>query len=593
MSSKSRETPMAKTIAAPASRATASPLGVLMKSNLLMIWRKMGSLRHQSRLLTSVIVVFVASYLVLAFLLFKVGLRFLYHFPPLGTLLVERLMFLLFFFLFALLLLSNLVISYTNFFRNREAAFLLTMPIPRHTVFQWKMIESTVLASWAFLFLIAPLVAAFGMTRDVSWHFYPVATALVALFILLPAAAGSCLSVLVARYLDRRLFQVLALLFVVSLVAFAAFWLKPDPIPEDLEETRVLAVLNKILHKTRFAQFPFLPSHWMSSSVLLWSEGALWGAGFFGMMLLSYVMFFGFLACTRMGEPLYAASSAVNSRGSVFGGWRWFQSRRKRAHLKNMLPVGLLERLVSRLPFLRVDQRALIVKDTRVFWRDTTQWAQSLMLFGLLGVYIFNLRHFTQQLTNPFWIHLVSYLNLGACSLNLATLTTRFVFPQFSLEGKRMWIVGMAPLGIRRILQTKFWLAAVTSEIVTLGLIVLSCHMLQMPWPKTLFFAATITVMTFTLTGLAIGLGALYPNLREENPSKIVSGFGGTFCLVLSFLYILGSVVLLAMASPWGRSSIFESERGWKALAIFLVFSFLLGWLPYRMGLKRVQQVEL
>ena len=53
--------------------------------------------------------------------------------------------------------------------------------------------------------------------------------------------------------------------------------------------------------------------------------------------------------------------------------------------------------------------------------------------------------------------------------------------------------------------------------------------------------------MTLTLTGLAVGLGALYPNFKEENPSKIVSGFGGTFCLVLSFLYILGSVVLLAL----------------------------------------------
>ena len=54
-----------------------------------------------------------------------------------------------------------------------------------------------------------------------------------------------------------------------------------------------------------------------------------------------------------------------------------------------------------------------------------------------------------------------------------------------------------------------------------------------------------------TLTGLAVGLGALYPNFKEDNPSKIVSGFGGTFCLVLSFIYILGSVVLLAMATPW------------------------------------------
>src|SRR5204863_9210692 len=106
-----------------------------------------------------------------------------------------------------------------------------------------------------------------------------------------------------------------------------------------------------------------------------------------------------------------------------------------------------------------------------------------------------------------------------------------------------------------RVVKIKYWLASGTSLGVTLGLITLSCYMLDMPWTQTLYFAIAVTVMTFTLTGLAVGLGALYPNFKEENPSKIVSGFGGTFCLVLSFLYILGSVVLLALASPWSTAS--------------------------------------
>jgi ABC-2 type transport system permease protein len=55
-------------------------------------------------------------------------------------------------------------------------------------------------------------------------------------------------------------------------------------------------------------------------------------------------------------------------------------------------------------------------------------------------------------------------------------------------------------------------------------------------------------------SGLAVGLGALFPNFKEDNPSKIVSGFGGTFCLVLSFLYIVAAVTLLALGSPWSWS---------------------------------------
>jgi len=207
--------------------------------------------------------------------------------------------------------------------------------------------------------------------------------------------------------------------------------------------------------------------------------------------------------------------------------------------------TGRLEKIAAKLFWLDRDTRALAVKDLRMFWRDTTQWGQSVMLFGLLGVYIINLRNFTHQLTSPFWVNLVAFLNLGICSLNLASVTTRFVFPQFSLEGRRLWIIGMAPMGMARVVKTKFWLAGISSLFVTSGLITLSCYLLKMSWDRVLFFGAVVTVMTFALNGVAIGLGVLYPNLKEANPNKIVSGFGGTLCFVLSSFYILASVLLL------------------------------------------------
>src|SRR5215207_2685221 len=122
------------------SSAPSAPLLLLLRVNALQMWRRLKSVRQQSRLLTGIIVLFVSGYLALSFWLFYEGLRFVAGFPGLGTVLTERLMYLLFAFLFALLLLSNLVISYTNLFRNREAAFLLTAPVPWQTIFRWKFI---------------------------------------------------------------------------------------------------------------------------------------------------------------------------------------------------------------------------------------------------------------------------------------------------------------------------------------------------------------------------------------------------------------------------------------------------------------------
>lgn len=564
------------------------PLLLILRANALHSWRRLKGLRDQSRLLTLVIALFMVGYLLLAFWLFLNGLTFVAKFPGFGTALLERLLYLMFALLFVLLILSNLVISYTNFFRNRETAALMTLPVTAQTIFRWKLIESTVLASWAFLFLIAPFVVAFGMTRNVQWHFYPVTVLMLALFIVLPSVMGACMALVLARHMDRRAFQIGAVAIVLGLIAAVAIWLKPDRSWDDGSDTP----LGRMLLRTQLAQFALLPSYWMSSTVLHWTDGSVRAAGFFMLVLLSNVLFFAALAANVTGSFFYSAASAVQSRGSVFRRWRWFQTWQLKQRQGDGHP-GRIEKLLRLVPWLPSDVRALVAKDFRMFWRDTTQWGQSLMLFGLLGVYILNLRHFAQQLSSPFWINLVSYLNLAACSLNLATITTRFVYPQFSLEGKRLWIVGMAPLGLARVVRTKYVMAVVLSLTVTLGLIWLSCHMLMMDVGRTLYFTGAVAVMSFTLNGLAVGLGVLYPNLKEENPGKIVSGFGGTFCLVLSFVYILGSVVLLGFGAPWANFASGELMlRSVLFLTTFLVLSFALGWVPLQVAFARVRTFE-
>jgi ABC-2 type transport system permease protein len=558
------------------------PLLLLVWTNTVHSWRRLLSIRRQSRLLTSIITFFVIGYLVLAFELFFHGLKFIAKFPGLGAVLTERLLFTLFAFLFALLLLSNLVIAYTNLFRNRETAFLLTLPVSAQTIFNWKFIETTILASWAFLFLIAPLLVAFGLVRDVPWHFYPLTGLLIGLFIILPGVLGSALAIAIGRHLDRKSFQMIVLLAALLLLAFVAFWWKANPVDDDLLDKRTLEALDRLLAKTRFTMFPFLPSYWLSSAVLQWAEGVFSGAIFFAGVLLSHTLFFGSIAFTRFGNIFYDTASAVQSRGA--GGFTLDFT-----HAANSRVPGRLEWCFSKIPGLTPEVRALAVKDLRMFWRDTTQWGQSVVFFGLLGVYIINLRNFTHQLASPFWIHAVAFLNLGACAFNLASVTTRFVFPQFSLEGRRLWIIGLAPIGLPRVVQTKYWLASTASLVVTLGLVTLSCYLLRMPWDEVVFFGAVTTVMTFTLNGLAIGLGVLFPNLLESNPNKIVSGFGGTLCFVLSSVYIIASLAVLVVGGGG-----FHTHTALVPVCIgaFVLMSLAVGWLPMKLAMIQLAHFE-
>ena len=407
---------------------------------------------------------------------------------------------------------------------------------------------------------------------------------MIGIFIILPAVIGAFFAMIVARHIENRAFQIVLFLITVLILFVSIKYFKPEALPED--ETRVVAVIDRLLSKTSFVQEFYLPSYWLSSGIVNLSEGSFNAAFLYAMVLISYSLFFGTLIFTRVGKLFYSSATAVQGRDSIFQNWGLYKTLKMRRKIFKSKPA-LIERFFKIFWWIDSPIRALIVKDIRVLIRDTTQWAQTLMLFGLLTVYIINLRHFTHQLSNQFWIHLVSYLNLMACSLNLATLTTRFVFPQFSLEGRRLWI------SLKRIIMAKFWLANFLCLTITLSLIILSCRILKMPTDKTFFFSIAITVMTFTLTGIAIGFGVLYPNFKEDNPSKIVSGFGGTFCLVLSFIYILASVVLLAIGSPWTRLANTLPIISLACWCLFAVMSVGFGIVPLRVGLERLKYLEI
>ena len=57
----------------------------------------------------------------------------------------------------------------------------------------------------------------------------------------------------------------------------------------------------------------------------------------------------------------------------------------------------------------------------------------------------------------------------------------------------------------------------------------------------------TCVLLCLGLSGIAVGLGARFPNFRGQSPSQIAAGFGGTLNLVVSTLYILAVVLLTAV----------------------------------------------
>jgi ABC-2 type transport system permease protein len=213
-------------------------------------------------------------------------------------------------------------------------------------------------------------------------------------------------------------------------------------------------------------------------------------------------------------------------------------TRRRRA------PRGLIDILSGFCLFLPRETRRLLALDMKNFLRDPVQWLQTLIFFGLLATYIINLRNLKYDQYIPVWRDWVANINLASTSLTLATFSSRFIFPLLSLEGKRFWCLGILPLSRSSIVMSKFNFSFLTSLLLSIPLIVASDRMLRLSSETLWAHLFILPLICFGLSGLAVGLGARYVDLKSDNPAKIVAGFGGTLNLVLSLMFVVAMIGL-------------------------------------------------
>ncbi len=543
------------------------------------VWRK-------SPLLIVVLAGFVLGYLALGYWLFFEGLNFLYRFPLVGSLLSQRILYLIFGFFFMMLVFSNLIIGYSTLFKSRETTWLLSLPLPPRNIYRWKFLEALVVSSWALLFLSAPLMAAYGRVHAAEPIFFVEIVLVLLPFVIIPAVIGSTIIVFLVRLIGQRDMKYIILVVAVAVLGLLLAGIKPVSDADALAAQDVLS-FDQLLRHTRLSVNPFLPSAWLAQTVLAWSEGLTRQGAFSFLLLLSYALMGLLVGFEIVGRFFYGSwTVALSSRAARFQ--RQAVARRTRERRRS-----LLEWAADLLRPLSPPAAALVLKDARLFWRDPAQWIQFMIFFGLLCIYVVNLRNVAFNFQNPFWEMLISYLNLAASALTLSTLTTRFVFPQFSLEGRRLWIIGLAPIGLRKVLLQKFWMSCLAATVITVTLMIVSSLLLHLPWIKVAFFAVSIGLMSAALSGLSVGLGALFPNFKEDNPSKIVSGFGGTLCLVASFLYITLFVALAALPDVRRVTSFAWPfpDAAPHVLAVVLSAAVLFG--PLLAAMRRVKNLEI
>ena len=448
-----------------------------------------------------------------------------------GFVIIDRLMYLFFMGLFMMLVFSNCIICYSSAYKTRETQFFLSLPIRYSQIFLIKFIDSIFLSSWMFLCFLMPILSAYAVVRGLGAGFYLALVLFFIPFAVLCGAIGCMITMLMVRFLPSKMRRILSLL-AAGLFFTGCGWLVITGKAAARSENEVIFLLTNLVPHFGFSQFAFTPNFWISEGLFKTMSGSYKQAVLWWLLLTSNALFL-------------SQTVIILSRKFYYSGWlKTVFSADKKIYLPGK---GLAEKLIGRLTFIRPFMRSLIIKDIKVFCRDPMQWSQFAIFFGLLAIYFANIRSLGYQNVLPFWKNLISFLNLTATNLTLASLSVRFVFPQFSLEGKRFWILGLAPIEKKDILLEKFWLNSTVALCISLPLINLSNFMLNVSAPLMFLSIMVVVLMCFSLTSLCIGLGVLFPNFKEDNPAQIVSGFGGTLALVLCLVYIAVNVTALGL----------------------------------------------
>lgn len=507
------------------------------------------------------------------------GMVYMRGTPLLGPLLIARFFAMIFLAFLAMLVFSNIITSFTAIYFSQDLHLLLSSPISFNVVFILKFVETMVYSSWMLLLSLSPLILAYTQV-----YLYPLSGFLLSILALMPffvicSGIGVLLSLILMFFFPskktRDIFIVLGVILGSGLYLFFRF-LQPERITNPTEMMSIFQYMASLQAPVAV----YSPSYWISQAILFSVRHPL----------NNYYYYLSFLCITALALLII---NLVVAKYVYYEGWVSSQDAAKKVFKKSFMARLDTSRFIVVLPR---EFKALLFKDIRIFFRDTSQWSQIFLLLVLVIVYVFNI--YKLPLDLPVLRLLVSFLNIGMVGFVIAAVALRFVFPQVSLEGNSFWIIRSSPLSVKRFIWEKFWLSVIPLAVLSSALIWFSNIVLKASTFMMTFTTLTVFFLTIGLTGMGIGMGAYFPRFKVENIAQIESSMGGVLYMVFSLFYIGLTIsmealpVRMVVMGHIGHK-FYSSTLMLGIIGTLLAINVLVLYIPMKMGIKAIENMDL
>ncbi|MGA3083558.1 MAG: hypothetical protein ABSE95_02040 [Thermodesulfobacteriota bacterium] len=510
-------------------------------------------------------------------------LGYFHGIPGFGEVLSQKILSMILLTFFTILIYSHLITALSNFFLSKDLDLIHEAPVPRLTLFSARYLESLFDASWMVILMALPIFICYGIIFQAPVGFYISLPLVILPFVFLAGSLGILITLFLTAFLPvrrtRDLLVILSILMVTML--FLIFRLMR---PEQLVNPDQLSTLVEYLGSLTAQESPYLPSSWTKEAFWSFLKGDYFTA------LLPLLVLWSTAWFVLMGNLLLAGQYYFSS-----------YSRAQEGTYKGIQVQNRLDgRLWQSLPF-SPGMKGMILKDVKVFYRDKTQWSQLFILLVLIVIYVYNfsvLPLHKSPLPTLYLKNFIAFLNLGLAGFVLASVAVRFVFPAVSAEGQAFWMIRSSPISLKKFLWYKFVFYFIPLMILSEVLIYFTNRQLQVSSNMQWISSLTMISLDFGLVGLAIGLGAMYPQYGSENLGQMPTGFGGFLYMIFSLALIgvtigleAGPVYRLLMADF--RNISLTLMDYWWMVGSFAMVSFLhlfTGWWAMKRGIQSLNQ---
>jgi len=528
-------------------------------------------------------------------LLFWIGisLTFIYFIDQLhsveivGPIVLRKLLELLLLSLFGLLCFSNTVTALSTFYLSDDLELLLSLPIPRVSLYVSRLLETIAQSSWMVMAFGLPVFLAYGLSYEAGWQYYALTLCIIPAFLVIPAALGVIMAdLLVSIFPARRIREALMLFGVLCLIfVFVSLrLLKPERLANAENFESVAAYAAELQSPMPVLVPPKWAAEVMQASLsgrpIPWLE--------FGMMMTGCVALFG--VSRWLTNALYD-----NGR-----------SRAQEARVARMAKAGWLDRILKiwTRPLSR-SAAAIVIKDVKTFFRDPAQWSQLFLVASIVAIAIISIASLPlDAFRGPWmaaWVNSLAFLTLSLVGLMMAALAARFQFSAVSIEGRGFWLVRTGPITAEQFLWAKAWPGILPMIVVGQILAISAARLLGASNFLVWITSGTALGMALGISGIAIGMGAIYPNFKVDNAARIAASPAGMLFMVAAISMVFVVMALEILPVYYLLSAEFQDDPiSTKQAAISIgclilaagVCLFCAIW-PIRAGARRLWNMEL